>query len=127
MVRRDGWLRVENGWQDVVRRDGWLRVENGWLDVVRKDGWLRVENGWLDVVRRDGWLRVDNGWLNVVRRDALQLSGTVSQDFLLQVFFKNYLPPSPQNNVRFILNFSENSRRYSQVKVHHRYQRHRRG
>jgi hypothetical protein len=43
------------------------------------------------------------------------LKGTVSRDFLLLVFFMNQFPSS----------FFENSRRYSQVKVHHRYQRHR--
>ncbi len=31
---------------------------------------------------------------------------------------------APENNTRVIENFFENSRRYSQVKVHHRYQRH---
>ncbi len=31
---------------------------------------------------------------------------------------------TPENNVRIISNFYENSRRYSQVKVHHRYQQH---
>ena len=34
-------------------------------------------------------------------------------------------PQAPENNSRVILNFFENSRRYSQVQVHHRYQRHR--
>ncbi len=40
------------------------------------------------------------------------LKGTVSRDFLLQVFFMNH-----DNNIRIISNFFENSRRYSQVKV----------
>jgi len=43
--------------------------------------------------------------------------------FLLQVFFMNRLPQSPENNIRVISNFFESSRRHSQVKVHHRYQR----
>ncbi len=32
---------------------------------------------------------------------------------------------APKNNIRVIPNFFENSRRYLQVRVHHRYQRHR--
>ncbi len=34
-------------------------------------------------------------------------------------------PPAPEYPIRTVSNFFENSRRYSQVKVHHRYQRHR--
>ncbi len=53
------------------------------------------------------------------------LKGTVSRDFLLQVF--SWITfPAPENNIRVISNFFENSWRHSQVKVHHRYQRHRR-
>ncbi len=33
-------------------------------------------------------------------------------------------PPAPEYPIRTILYFFENSRRYSQVKVHHRYRRH---
>ncbi len=40
-------------------------------------------------------------------------------------FFMNQFPPAPEYPPRTISNFFENSRRYSQVKVHHRYQRHR--
>jgi hypothetical protein len=47
------------------------------------------------------------------------LKGTVSRDFLLLVFFMNQYPPSPR-----VSNFLENLLRYSQVKVHHRYQQH---
>ncbi len=36
------------------------------------------------------------------------------------------LPPAPEYSIKTISNFFENSRRYSQFKVHHRYQRHRR-
>jgi hypothetical protein len=32
----------------------------------------------------------------------------------------NHLPQAPENNIRVISNLFENSRRYSQVKVHHR-------
>ncbi len=52
--------------------------------------------------------------------------GTVSRDFLLLFFFSWIsFPPAPEYPIRTVLNFLENSRRYSQVKVHHRYQRHR--
>jgi hypothetical protein len=55
-----------------------------------------------------------------------RLKGTVSWDFLLQVFSCIIFPQAPKNNIRIISNFFENSQRYSQVKVHHWYQRHRR-
>jgi hypothetical protein len=34
-------------------------------------------------------------------------------------------PPAPEYSIKTVSNFLENSRRYSQVKVHHRYRRHR--
>ena len=37
----------------------------------------------------------------------------------------NQFPPSPRYPIRTVSNFFENSGRYSRVKVHHRYQRHR--
>ncbi len=43
--------------------------------------------------------------------------GTVPRDFLLLVFFMNQFPKTPEYNVS---NFFKNSRRYSQLKVHHR-------
>jgi hypothetical protein len=49
----------------------------------------------------------------------------VSGDFLLQVFLWITFPQAPDNNIRIISNFFENSWRYSQVKVHHRCQLHR--
>ncbi len=52
--------------------------------------------------------------------------GTVSRDFLLLIFLWISIPPAPEYPIRTVLNFFENSRRYSQVKVHHRYQWHRR-
>ncbi len=55
-----------------------------------------------------------------------EVKGTVSRDYLLLGFFMNQFPPAPEYPIRTVLNFFENSRRYSQVKVHHRYQRHRR-
>jgi hypothetical protein len=45
--------------------------------------------------------------------------GTISQDFLLKVFFINHLPQASENNIRVILNLLENSQRYLQVKVYH--------
>ncbi len=33
---------------------------------------------------------------------ARYFKGTVSQDFLLQVFFTNHLPQAPENNIRVI-------------------------
>jgi hypothetical protein len=57
------------------------------------------------------------------------LKGTVSRDFLLLVFFINQFPPQPQSiplaPYHFEFFFLKNSRRYLQVKVHHRYQRQR--
>ncbi len=53
------------------------------------------------------------------------LKGTVSQDFLLLVFFMYQFPPAPEYSIKSVLNFFKNLRRYFQVKVHQRYQRHR--
>ncbi len=53
------------------------------------------------------------------------LKGTVSRDFLLLVFFMNQFPQAPEYTSWAVMNFFENSRRYSQLKVDHRYQRHR--
>ncbi len=53
------------------------------------------------------------------------LKGRVSRDFLLLVFFMNQFPPSLRVSHYDRFKFFENSRRYSQVKVCHRYQRHR--
>jgi hypothetical protein len=43
---------------------------------------------------------------------------TVSRDFLLQIFTWIILPQPPENNTRVTSNLFENSRRYSQVRVH---------
>ncbi len=51
--------------------------------------------------------------------------GTVARDFLLLVFSWINFSPAPELSTRTISNFFKNSRKYSQVKVHHRYQRHR--
>jgi hypothetical protein len=64
--------------------------------------------------------RMSTYWIST----CVDIKGTVSRDFLLQVFFMNHFPQAPENNVRVISNFFENSRRYSQAKVPHRCQRH---
>ncbi len=48
----------------------------------------------------------------------------MSRDFLLQVFSWIIFRQTPENNILVISNFFKNLRRYSQVKIHHRYQRH---
>ncbi len=60
----------------------------------------------------------------LAKNRSLSFNGTVSWDFLLQVFSWITFPQAPDNNIRIISNFFENSRRYSQVKVHHRCQQH---
>jgi hypothetical protein len=47
--------------------------------------------------------------------------------FLFCFWFFSWIsfPPAPKEHIRTVLCFLENSRRYSQVKVHHRYQQHR--
>ncbi len=47
------------------------------------------------------------------------------RDFMSLFFAWISFPPAPEYSIRTVSNFFENSRRYSQVKVHHRYQRHR--
>ncbi len=55
------------------------------------------------------------------------LKVTVSRDFLLKVFFSWItFPQAPDNHIWIISNIFENSRRYSQVKVHHWCQWHQR-
>jgi hypothetical protein len=58
-----------------------------------------------------------------------KFKGTVSRDFLLLVFFMNQFPPSPRvfhlDPFEFFRNFAEIFASQG-LKVHHRYQRHRR-
>ncbi len=54
-----------------------------------------------------------------------KFKGTVSRDFLLLVFSWISFPQAPEYTIRAVSKFFENSRRYSQLKVDHRYQRHR--
>jgi hypothetical protein len=54
------------------------------------------------------------------------IKGTVSRDILLLVFVKGQFAPKPQIIPLGPFRIFSKIRRYSQVKVHHRYQRHRR-
>jgi hypothetical protein len=57
---------------------------------------------------------------------CIYLKGTVSRDFRLLVFFSWItFPQAPEYTIMVVSNFFENSRRYSQLKVCHRCQRHR--
>ncbi len=53
------------------------------------------------------------------------LKGQCHEIFCFRFFSWITFPQAPENNFRIISNFFKNSRRYSQVKVHHRCQRHR--
>ncbi len=55
----------------------------------------------------------------------ITLKGQCHEIFCFRFFSWITFPQAPENNIRVISNFFENSRRYSQVKVHHRCQRHR--
>ncbi len=59
------------------------------------------------------------------QRIKSQLKGQCHEIFCFRVFSWITFPQAPDNNNRIISNFFENSRRYSQVKVHHRCQWHR--
>ncbi len=50
------------------------------------------------------------------------LKGTVSRDYLLLFFSWISFPPAPEYSIKTVAIFFKNSRRYSQVKVHHRCQ-----
>ncbi len=63
--------------------------------------------------------------ISVLMCAAGKLKGTVSREFCFRFFSWITFPQVPKNDIKVISNFFENSRRYSQVKVHHRYQRHR--
>ncbi len=54
----------------------------------------------------------------------LPLKGQCHEIFCFRLFSWITFPQAPDNNFTIISNFFENSRRYSQVKVHHRCQRH---
>ncbi len=48
------------------------------------------------------------------------LKGTVPRDFRLRGFLKNQFPGAPEYPIRVVSNFFENSRKYSQLKMHRR-------
>jgi hypothetical protein len=52
------------------------------------------------------------------------LKGQCHEIFCFWFFSWVSFPPAPEDHIRTVLYFLENSRRYSQVKVHHRYQQH---
>ncbi len=54
------------------------------------------------------------------------LKGQCREIFCFWFFSWISFPQAPEYPIRTVLNFFENSRRYSQIKVCHRYQRHRR-
>jgi hypothetical protein len=56
--------------------------------------------------------------ITVMKRDS-------ATRFSISGFFMNQFPLAPEYAIRAISNFFENLRRYSQLKVHHRCQRHR--
>ncbi len=58
---------------------------------------------------------------------CIAYKGTGSRDFLPLIFLHETVPPQPQSirPIRTVANLFENSWRYSQVRVHHRYQWHR--
>ncbi len=53
------------------------------------------------------------------------LKGQCHEIFCFWYFSWISFPPAPEYSTKTVSNFFENSRRYSQVKEHHRYQRHR--
>ncbi len=57
-------------------------------------------------------------------RHIIILKGQCHEIFCFRFFSWITFPQAPDNNIRIISNFFENSRRYSQVMVYHRCQRH---
>ncbi len=53
------------------------------------------------------------------------IKGQCHEIFCFWFFSWFSFPPAPEYSIKTVSNFFENSRRYSRVKVHHRYQRHR--
>ncbi len=61
----------------------------------------------------------------MVRPFFLFFKGQCHEIFCFRFLSWIIFPQAPENNIRVISNFFEHFWRYSQVKVHHRYQRHR--
>ena len=55
----------------------------------------------------------------------VMLKGQSHEIFHFWFFSSISFPPAPEYPIRTVSNFFENSQRYSQVEVHHWYQRHR--
>ena len=72
-----------------------------------------------------GGIRSSRFATGVVDSDSVPLKGQCHEIFCFWFFSWISFPPAPEYPIRTVLNFFENSRRYSQVKVHHRCQRHR--
>ncbi len=64
--------------------------------------------------------------LKLTRWAGFYLKGQCHESFCFLFLSWISFPPAPEYHIRTLLIFFENSRRYSQVKVHHWYQRHRR-
>ncbi len=72
------------------------------------------------------YITVDPWNMFVRKRNLLNsLKGQCHEIFCFWFFSWISFPQAPEYTIRAVLNFSENSRRYSQLKVDHRYQRHR--
>ncbi len=69
-----------------------------------------------------GSLCINNSVTNISRLGTFK--GQCHETFCSRFLFMNHLPPSPWNWIKGHLEFFENSRRYSQFKVHHWYQWH---
>ncbi len=61
---------------------------------------------------------------NVLFRKSFYLKRRCHEIFCLRLFSWIIFPQAPDNNIRVSSNFFENLWRYSQVRVHHRYQLH---
>ncbi len=69
-------------------------------------------------------IQIEERNINVIC-GIFHLKGQCHEIFCFRFFSWITFPQAPKNNIRVISNFSENSRRYSQVKMHHRCQWHR--
>ncbi len=71
-----------------------------------------------------GLICVKKSALDLVMLGPLPLKGQCHEIFCFWFFSWISFPPAPDYPITTVSNFFENSRRYSQVKVHHLYQRH---
>ncbi len=71
---------------------------------------------WEKLIHEKTWSQKSHG--------TVPLKGKCHEIFCFRFFSWITFPQAPDNNIRIISNFFENSRRYSQVKVHHRCQWH---